>query len=336
MTILLARHDIANLMAPRDYLEAVEAAFLASKRGLAIAPPPLHLDGVGGGFHAKAATISEKRAYAAIKLNANFPDNPALGLPTIQGLVALFDARNGALLALMDSIEITLRRTAAATALAARCLAAREKVTLTMCGCGGQAMAQLEALAEIVTITQIYAFDLDFAKAQAFAEVGSQRGFPIEAVRELSAATRESGIIVTCTTARAPFLDVGHVRPGAFIAAIGADNPGKSEITPALMARAKVVVDALDQCASMGDLHHAIKAGAMTKDHIYAPLADVIAGDVSSRPDPTDIVIFDSTGTALQDVSSAACAYERAIAGNLGAKIDLNAAHGAFNGNRLG
>jgi alanine dehydrogenase len=324
MTILLTRGDIIPLMSPRDYLDAVEAAFAASKRGLVTAPAPLHLQANGGGVHAKGATLNGERAYAAIKLNANFPANPARGLPTIQGVVALFDAETGALLALMDSIEITLRRTAAATALAARHLARRETITLTICGCGEQALAQLEALAQVVTIAQVHAFDLNGAKARAFVELASALGIPLTAAGELSKVTRESDIIVTCTTARTPFLNIPDVRPGVFIAAIGADNPEKSEIAPTLMAGSKVIVDALDQCAAMGDLHHAINARMMTKNDVYATLADVVAGTMSSRPDPADIVIFDSTGVALQDVAAAACVYERAAARGLGTPIELN------------
>jgi ornithine cyclodeaminase/alanine dehydrogenase-like protein (mu-crystallin family) len=314
----------------------VAAAFAASKKGLATSPAPLHLHGVDGGFHAKGAALTGARAYAAIKINANFPGNPARGPPTIQGVVALFDAADGALLALMDSIEITLRRTAAATALAARCLAPREAVTVTICGCGGQALAQIEALAQVVTIAHAYAFDLDVAKARAFAESAAALGFPVEPVRELRPVARDSDIIVTCTTARAPFVDLADVRPGAFIAAVGADHPEKSEICPALMAQARVVVDSLDQCAVMGDLHHAIEAGAMARDDVYATLADVAAGDLTKRPDPGDIVIFDSTGTALQDVTSAALAFERAATSGVGGAIDLNTNTGVFSAYALG
>jgi ornithine cyclodeaminase/alanine dehydrogenase-like protein (mu-crystallin family) len=323
MTLLLTRPDIARLMRPADYLEAAEVAFSASKRGLATSPAPLHLHLMGGGLHAKGATISSGRAYAAVKLNANFPDNPTRGLPTIQGVVALFDAHDGVLLALMDSIEITIRRTAAATALAASHLARRERVTVTLCGCGDQASAQLEALSQVVQIAQAYAFDLDISKAQSFS-ARADLGFPIEAVRDLRRATLESTVVISCTTAKAAFLDDADIRPGTFIAAVGADNPEKSEIMPALMAKAKVVVDALDQCVMMGDLHHAIAAGAMRREDVYASLADVAAGDVAERPYPTDIVIFDSTGTALQDVACAAVVFERATAAGAGATINLN------------
>src|SRR5688572_19409190 len=122
-TILLSRSDIAALMRPADYIAAVEKGFRAAKQGRAMSPPPLHLECAEGGFHAKAASLTTARSYAAFKLNGNFPANPAKGTPTIQGALLLSDAADGTLLAVMDSSEVTVQRTAAATALAARYLA---------------------------------------------------------------------------------------------------------------------------------------------------------------------------------------------------------------------
>jgi len=121
-------------------------------------------------------------------------------------------------------------------------------------------------------------------------------------------------VIVTCTTAQAPFLGAGMVRPGTFIAAIGADSPDKCEIEPALMAKAMVVADLAGQCAAMGDLRHAIAAGAMAADEVHAELAELVAGRKPGRISDDRVILFDSTGTALQDVAAAALIYERALA----------------------
>jgi ornithine cyclodeaminase/alanine dehydrogenase-like protein (mu-crystallin family) len=139
----------------------------------------------------------------------------------------------------------------------------------------------------------------------------------------LREATLGAHVIVTCTTARAPFLNVGDVSPGVFIAAVGADNPEKSEMAPALMAEASVVADVLAQCAVMGDLHHAIAAGAMTADRVRAELGDVVVGTKRGRSRDDEIVIFDSTGTAIQDVASAAIVYERARERGVGMVVEL-------------
>jgi ornithine cyclodeaminase/alanine dehydrogenase-like protein (mu-crystallin family) len=106
-------------------------------------------------------------------------------------------------------------------------------------------------------------------------------------------------------------MDTGFVEPGTFIAAVGADSPDKCEIAPGLMAAATIVTDATAQCAEMGDLHHAIDAGAMTAADVHSELADVLVGIKAGRKSPDEIIIFDSTGTGLQDVAAAAAIYER-------------------------
>jgi ornithine cyclodeaminase/alanine dehydrogenase-like protein (mu-crystallin family) len=322
-TLLLTRAEIAGLMKPSDYLGAVEMAFRLSKQGQTDAPLPMAIHGLGGGaFHAKGAAMFGERKLAALKLNGNFPGNPARGLPTIQGVILLCDAETGAVLAIMDSIEITLRRTAAASALAAKHLARRGAETLAIVGCGAQARAQAEALADVMALERGVAFDIDAEKARAFA-TEMQGVLPFDAATSLRDATRAADVIVTCTTARTPILDAGDVSPGAFIAAVGADNPEKSEIAPALMARAAVVTDALAQCLVMGDLRHAVEAGAMTADGVRAELGDLVVGAKRGRLRDDEIVIFDSTGTAIQDVASAAVVYARARERGVGSAVEL-------------
>ncbi len=130
---------------------------------------------------------------------------------------------------------------------------------------------------------------------------------------------------MTCTTSREPLLRPEHVRPGAFIAAVGADNPVKQELHPALMAVNKVVADVIEQCATIGDLHHAIVAGVMTASDVHAELGEVVAGKKSGRTSPEEITIFDSTGMALQDVAAAAWVYEKAVAARRYATFDFAA-----------
>jgi len=312
VTLLLSRADIAGLMRPGDYLEAVETGFRAAEEGRAAAPAPMAVAVQGGSFHAKGASLRLDRLYVAVKLNGNFPGNPP-ARPTIQGAILLCDGEDGTLLAVMDSIEVTLRRTAAATALAARFLARPESATLLVCGCGAQAGAQLDALAEVLPLRRCFAWDRDRGKAEAFAAMAAN-AHAIEAspVEDMAEAARASDAIVACTTARKPFLGPEHVRPGSFVAAVGADSPEKNEIEPALMASARVVVDVLEQCLEMGDLRHAVAAGAMRADDVQAGLGAIVAGSASGRNSDEQIFVFDSTGTALQDVAAAAAIHARA------------------------
>jgi alanine dehydrogenase len=325
-TLVLTRRDILDLMSQADWLAAAESGFRAAAEGRTRSPMPMHIDGRGGAFHAKGATIQEKRLFVALKLNGNFPGNPEMhGLPTIQGAILLCDGETGSLLAILDSIEVTLRRTAAATALAARYLARPDSATVLVGGCGEQGRAQLAALRDVLPLRRGFAWDRDREKAAALAgDIGSG-DFTIEPVDDPAAAAVQSDVILACTTAREPWLDAGLVRPGTFIAAVGADSPDKSEVAPALMRKALVVADAIDQCAAMGDLCHALAAGAMQVGDVHAELAELVTGAKPGRTDDARITLFDSTGTALQDVAAAAMIYERALERGVGLPIALGA-----------
>jgi alanine dehydrogenase len=324
--VVLSRVDLQSLMRFADYVEVVTQGFRMHAEGRAASPPPLHIPAQDGGFHVKAATLVLARSYAAIKTNANFPHNRRrAGLPTIQGAILLFDCTNGTPLALLDSMEITIKRTGAATAIAARYLARPDSRVATICGCGEQGRIQLAALRHVLPIERAFAWDIDHAAAEAFArEASDQPGLEVTVARDLRDATLQSDAIATCTTSATPYLGWDHVRPGAFIAAIGADNPEKSEIQPELMARATIVTDIAAQAITMGDLHHAIRNGALTADAIRADLGELIAGRKPGRTSPEEITIFDSTGTGIQDVAAAARAFERARERGAGSRISLS------------
>jgi ornithine cyclodeaminase/alanine dehydrogenase-like protein (mu-crystallin family) len=113
------------------------------------------------------------------------------------------------------------------------------------------------------------------------------------------------------------------VVPGTFVAAVGADSPDKQELDPLLMAQAVVVVDVLEQCASIGELHHALEAGVLTREAVHAELADVVTGRQPGRRSEQEITVFDSTGTALEDVAAAVVVYERAVTAGLGLCVAL-------------
>jgi ornithine cyclodeaminase/alanine dehydrogenase-like protein (mu-crystallin family) len=327
-TVVLTRADVRRLLNMRDCIDAVEHAFHLHAVGQTIAPGVLgaHVD--GGGFHVKTAGLrpTQRRAGVfAMKINANFPGNPKrLGLPTIQGVMALFDAADGRVLALLDSIEITSIRTAAATAVAAKYLARIDAKVVTVCGCGEQGRSQLRAILCVRPVQRVNAFDIDAHRAADYAaEMSAELGIPVATVSNLGDQTRDTDIWITCTPAHRWFLGRDHVRPGAFVAAVGADNGDKQEIEPELLASSGVVADVLDQCASIGDLRHALVAGVMRREDVRAELAEILGGTKQGRSRDDEIIVFDSTGTALEDVAAAAIVYERALAAGAGIPIDL-------------
>jgi len=312
--LLLTRQDIRKLLPLDDCIEAVGRAFEVSARGGLPPAAVMGFPSIDGGFHIKAAALDLDRRYFAAKLNGNFFRNQErYGMPNIQGLVVLCDGQNGLPLAVMDSIEITILRTGAATAVAARALARSDSRVITICGCGNQGRVSLHALSKVLAVERAYLWDLDPAASAALAEdARTWASHPVEVVPTFDVGTRRSDIIVTCTPSKQAFLGREHVRPGAFIAAVGADNEEKQEIQPALMAAAKVVPDVTSQAARIGDLRLALAVGALSLAQVHADLAQVVSGGSPGREAPNEIIIFDSTGTALQDVAAAALAYERA------------------------
>src|ERR1043166_1059780 len=251
MTLILTAADVAELLALDDCIAAVEEAFRAHGEGRLHPPGILSEHAERGAFHIKTSTIG--RHFVA-KTNANFPGRQ----PTIQGVVLLFDTEEGTPLAVMDSIEITARRTAAASAVAAKYLAARGRVDVTVFGWGKQGRVHLDAIRRVLDVGDVQVIDPALGRAEA-------------------RPTLESDVILTCTTSREPLLHAKDVKRGAFIAAVGADNPAKWEIDPQLLAASVVVTDVTDQAATLGDLHHAIDAGLVTRGHVRAELGAHVA-----------------------------------------------------------
>lgn len=324
-TLILTRREVARLLDLDECLAAVEEAFRLLGEGQTEAPGILGFTRPDGGFHIKAAGLNLRRPYFAVKTNGNFFRNrERFGMPSIQGAIVLCDGENGYPLALLDSIEITIARTGAATAVATKYLARPAASVATICGCGQQGRVQLRALARVRSIERVFAFDAVRVRAEQFAEeLSAELRIPIESVSDLPRAVRSSDIGVTCTPSRRAFLARQDVTPGTFIAAVGADSAEKQELEPELVSSAKLVVDSLEQCATIGELHHALEKGLMTKGQVHAELAEVVVGRKPGRESEAEVIVFDSTGTALQDVAAAAAVYEKAISAGMGLAVDL-------------
>jgi ornithine cyclodeaminase/alanine dehydrogenase-like protein (mu-crystallin family) len=227
----------------------------------------------------------------------------------------------------MDSIGVTVLRTGAATAVAARALARAGAGTLLIAGCGEQGRISVRMLERVRRLRRILLWDIDRDRAERLAgelqaeRDGSAHIVVVDALRPVSLT---ADLIVTGTPSRVPLLGLQDVAPGTFIAAVGADSPDKQELDAALLAASAVVPDVLSQALVMGDLHHAVEAGVMTADDIRGELGDVLVGARPGRRSEEDVIVFDSTGAGLQDVALAAVAYERAVATGIGLRLDFN------------
>ena len=326
-TLLLSRQEIADLVSLTDCIEVVEEAFRAHALGKSLGTGILHMDAPDGEFHIKSGGLSDPSLYFALKANAGFFKNSErFGLPNIQGLILLYSAENGYPLAVLDSLGITAKRTGAATAVAAKYLARPESSAVALIGCGTQARVQLRALKEVLPLTKVFAFSIADGEADQYAaEMSAELGIAAEAVESIDAAVAECDICVTCTPARKAFLHWSYVRPGTFVAAVGADSPDKQELETAILANSKVVVDLLEQARDVGELHHAIAAGSMKESDVFAELGQIVAGNIEGRTSESEVIVFDSTGTALQDTAAAILAYEKALERGVGSHFDFGA-----------
>lgn len=321
--IFLGERTIERCLDLPGCIDAVEAAFRATAS-------PEHPPAAGvlafrvenGGFHIKAA-VSPGGFFAA-KLNGNFPSNPNRhALPTIQGLVLLADANDGRPLAVLHSGAITRIRTAAATGVAIRHLAFPGSRRAALIGCGAQGFDQLRALGAELADPEVRLFDLDPSAAQALASRAREFGIRAVTAPSLDSACRDADVIVTCTTAHTRFLHPGLVESATLIVAAGADHPEKCELDPALMAGSVIITDVTVQCAAFGDLHHALTAGVVTTADVRAELGQVVAGRIEARRTPHERVVFDSTGTAIQDVAAAELAWRCAREAGAGLPLPL-------------
>ena len=325
--LLFNRSDVQELLSVAECIDAVEKVFRQQGEGKIAPSGILGVRTQYGGLHVKTACLSGAKNYVVAKLNTNFPQNYALfGKPTIQGVIVLYDADNGQLLAVLDSIEITIKRTGAATAVAAKFLARKNSLVATICGCGEQGRVQIRALSLTLPLRKVFTFDVDpNASLRLAAELSRELQIDTEPVRSLPGAIRSSDVVVTCTPATEFFVQKNDIAAGTFIAAVGTDDSHKQEIDPALMSSAKVVADNLEQVCAIGDTRHAIAAGLMHKEDIYADLSEIVAERKPGRTGDDEITIFDSTGVAIEDAATATLVYEKACSTKITNSFDFAA-----------
>ncbi len=310
----------------REAVACVEQAFQALATKAVSMPPILRLD-----IPEHHGEVDVKTAYVpgldsfAIKMSTGFFDNPALGLPSLGGLMILFSAKTGVVEALLlDNGYLTDVRTAAAGAVAAKHLARDDAKKAAVFGAGVQARLQLKALMLVRPIEQAALWARRPEQARSTAdELSKELGIPVEAKDTPRDAARGADILVTTTPAEQPILQAAWLEPGQHITAMGSDSPHKNEIEPALVAAADLyVADRRAQCAALGELHHAIAAGAVPADFEAPELGEILAGQKPGRLDRTQVTLADLTGTGVQDTAIATLARAKAQAANAGVAFE--------------
>ncbi len=260
-------------------------------------------DRLGGDFRAMPARGG---GLALLKWISSFPGNPALGLPTVMGVLCLSDAATGEPLMLLDARAVTALRTGAVAAVAARALALPEARTVGIVGCGLHGAWAARCL-QTAGYGPGVCFDPRPEAARSLAdELGWTAGRRTEAVR--------CDVVCCVTPGLEIVFDAGDLHAGMHLNMLGADGPGKAEATITAVASCSLFCDEWHQASHGGELTGAVEAGLVSREQV-TELGAVLAGDAQGRPGPEGVTLFDSTGLAIQDLAVAAAAYEAWQAG---------------------
>ncbi len=311
-TLLFNRSSFESLLDMNDYINAVAYAHRLHAEDNIIETNLIHADAPKGEYHIKTGGIIGENAYYGLKANGGFFNNQRdCDLPNILGVIYLSNASNAYPLAIFESSLISKMRTAAATAVAAKYLKPHGPIQLGIIGYGNQAEAQLEALLCVCKIESVKIAGRDSDKTKLFVEK-TKRKFSIPITSDsIENTCKKSNMIITCTPSKEAFVKKEWIQKGAFIGAVGADSPGKNELEPEIMCAGKIVGDIKSQIIKVGESQHAIKNGMISSDDVYCELGELITGEVKGRTSDDEIFIYDSTGTAIQDIACAAFIYEK-------------------------
>jgi alanine dehydrogenase len=322
---VLGGEDLERLLAPADVIRAVEGAFREHAAGRARTLPRAVLPMRGAGlFLAMVGSLPRRRALGT-KLVTVVGANRGRGLPTLHATYLLTDPETGVPLALMEAGFLTAIRTGAASALAARYLARRDSKAVVCFGAGVQARYQLLCLQAIFPVERVSVVGRSPERARAFAaRMARELGIPVEATRDRRAAVAGADLVTCATTSPTPVFDGRDARPGTHVDAVGAFRATTREVDTTLVRRAYVAVDTYEGAwEEAGDLLIPIKAGAITRRHVRAELAELVSRRKRGRTTREEITLFKSVGFALEDAATARLAYDRAVAANVGTEVAL-------------
>ncbi|HET6369069.1 MAG TPA: ornithine cyclodeaminase family protein [Pseudomonadales bacterium] len=322
---VLGGEDLERLLAPADVIRAVEGAFREHAAGRAHTLPRAVLPMRGAGlFLAMVGSLPRRRALGT-KLVTVVGANRGRGLPTVHATYLLTDPETGVPLALMEAGFLTAIRTGAASALAARYLARRDSKAVACFGAGVQARYQLLCLQAIFPVERVSVVGRSPERARAFAaRMARELGIPVEATRDRRAAVAGADLVTCATTSPTPVFDGRDARPGTHVDAVGAFRATTREVDTTLVRRAYVAVDTYEGAwEEAGDLLIPIKAGAITRRHVRADLAELVSRRKRGRTTREEITLFKSVGFALEDAATARLAYDRAVAANVGTEVAL-------------
>ena len=317
--------EVEQLLPMAACIEAVADAMRAASGG-AVAMPlrlftPLADD--SGTLGLMPGSTLDPPFFGAKVISLLF-DNPAKGLPTVQGYVSLFDHDTGRPVALIEGASVTAIRTAAASGLATRELACEDARSHGIFGTGVQAVTHIDAVASARDIERVVVWGRDAEKTLRFAAEQSDRRQMTVTATEDPAEAAACDVVSTVTAATEPVLKGEWLQPGCHVNLVGCHTPQAREADTSAILRARVFVDLMESAMNeAGDLLIPIGEGAIDKAHIVGEIGQVLAGDVPGRTDDTDITLYKSLGIVAQDLFAAAHVYAKAVEHGAGVEVDL-------------
>jgi len=328
-TLLLTQDDLRDLLNFNDVIKAVEDVFRDKGLGKVQMPPKVYIffKEYNGDIRIMPSYV-ERLNISSVKIVNSHPLNPSRsGLPTVMATILLIDPSTGFPLSIMDGTYLTALRTAAAGIVAIKYLAKEDFRVVGIIGAGVQGRMQARFLLTIFKdqIEELRIYDLVKAKCEELRKSLMQE-FDVSNIRVTEnpeATVKGADVIVTVTPSRKPIIMNDWISPGVHLNCMGADAPGKQEVDPNILKRAKIVVDDVEQAVHSGEINVPISMGLLTKDDIYGELGEVVAGIKKGRESDQEITIFVSTGLAIQDTAVASLAYRLAREKGLGTEISL-------------
>lgn len=329
-TLLLTGKQVKKLLEMKDVLGAVENAYRHKGLGKVQMPPKVYLfyEKFNGDLRTMPSYV-EDMDVSAVKIVNVHPDNAKnFGMRTVMAVLVLVNPHTGAPLAFMDATHITDMRTGGASAVASKYLARPNPKILGIIGCGNQARTQMLALiTQFGHLDEVRLYDMfpekSKAMAREFRRHYKEQVGKIKAVQNAKDCVIDSDIVVTVTSARAPVVLDEWVKDGTHFNCMGADAPGKQEMDPKILKRARLVIDDWEQASHSGEINVPLSKGEMTKDDVDVEIGHIVAGLKPGRESEQQITVFCSTGLAIQDCLTAKIAYDAAIAQKIGRSMQI-------------
>ena len=320
-TLILGRTDMIGLLAPSEYNDCVEHAYRMHGLGRVYMEPKGHivLSKYRGEWEVMPSYIEEPEA-AACKWVSIREDNAKYELPAVFSILIYTHPETGFPLAICDGSHHTLMRTGAAAAVSAKWLARKDSKVLAILGAGSVGVGSLLTCDPVFPWEEVRIWSRSQSSVDRYlAEVRPQvPHLKLVGTTDAEAAVRGADVIVTGTHAREPLVLDDWLKPGAHIAALGADLEGEQELDPRILQRARVFVDDIRQCRHDGEINVPLRQGLITEADIAGEIGKVVCGELAGRQSDDQITVFDSTGIALQDSATVPLEVERAYAAGVG------------------